>query len=147
VAWHVKCNASNCGRETRAANIVELISSCIDGRGRFVCACGADAHIKKCFELQEEGETWEPFLRGIIQLGERGDTYQPFVFLVSDTASGEVVDLWFSYYKDLRPSGRLKLGHGPGGPPVLRKTDVLRLLRQLKNLGCLSAREIGNALR
>jgi hypothetical protein len=146
VAWHLQCNDTNCERETSVANIVDLISSCIDKRGRFVCVCGVDAHIRKYFELQERGESRKPFLRGVIQLGHRGDTYQPFVFLVTDTPSECVDDLWFSYYKDLRPSGRLKLGHGPGGPPVLHTTDILRLLHQLKRLCRLSAREIADAL-
>lgn len=78
--------------------------------------------FKKAFDLQEPGDTWEPYLRGAIRLGDPDDTYQPFVFMVSYEPDGTVNDIWFSYYKDLRETGgRLKLGYGPGGPPVLRK--------------------------
>ncbi|MGE5055452.1 MAG: hypothetical protein ACM3WP_14935, partial [Acidobacteriota bacterium] len=126
--------------------IVELIRSHRDKNGWFLCQCGGNGYIEKRFELQEEGETWEPFLRGVIPLGNRGNTYQPFVFLVSYKRGGPAHDVWFSYYKDLRPSGRLKLGYGPGGPPVLGKGDVLRLVRRLKDIGCLSTKEMIRAL-
>jgi hypothetical protein len=86
-------------------------------------------------------------LRGLIPLGESGDTYQPFVFLVSYEPSGKVTDIWFSYYKDLRSSGgRLKLGYGPGGPPVLCKVKFLRLLSQLVGTRCLTKQEILRAV-
>jgi hypothetical protein len=147
MAWQIRCCNANCGKETWASNIVELIRSHRDKNGWFLCQCGENGYIEKNFELQEEGETWEPFLRGVILLGKCGDTYQPFVFLVSYKRSGPAHDVWFSYYKDLRPSGRLKLGYGPGGPPVLGKADVLRLVSELKTIGCLSAREISNALK
>ena len=111
------------------------------------CHCGKHGYIEKRFELQERGQTWEPYLRGIIPLGDPDDTYQPFVFLVSYKCDGPVNDIWFSYYKDLRPSGRLKLGYGPGGPPVLAKKKVLHLLRHLKEIGYLSKEEVDQALR
>jgi hypothetical protein len=42
--------------------------------------------------------------------------------MVSYKTEGGCDDIWFSYYKDLRKvGGRLKLGYGPGGPPVLSK--------------------------
>jgi hypothetical protein len=86
-------------------------------------------------------------LRGVIPLGEPGNTYQPFVFLLSDEPNGEVTDIWFSYYKDLRGSGgRLKLGYGPGGPPVLGKADFLSLLSQLVATQCVTKQEIVSAV-
>ena len=118
MTWRIKCN-SKCGKETWAGNIDELIKNHRDSDGWFLCECGKHGHIEKSFDLQEPGETWEPYLRGIIPLGKRKDTYQPFVFLVSYKPNGPVNDIWFSYYKDTRPTGgRLKLGYGPGGPPA-----------------------------
>jgi len=147
MGWLIKCNAK-CGAETWAGNIDELIRNHRDNNGWFLCRCGKHGYIEKSFDLQETGETWKPYLRGIISLGAQGDTYQPFVFLVSYEPDGPVNDIWFSYYKDTRPAGgRLKFGYGPGGPPVLGKEQVLQMLRQLRSMGCLSQKEIDNALR
>ena len=58
-----------------------------------------------------------------------------------------MTDVWFSYYKDLRDTGgRLKLGYGPGGPPVLGAVDVLKLVRQMVALGCISADDVRDVL-
>lgn len=147
MGWLIKCTDSQCGRETLAGNIVDLINNHRDNNGWLICQCGKHGYIEKSFDLQEPGETWEPYLRGIIPLGSPGDTYQPFVFLVSYEPHGPINDIWFSYYKDLRASGgRLKLGYGPGGPPVLSKGSLLQLLRQLRDIGGLSQGEIENAL-
>ena len=118
MGWSINC--TSCGKESRATNIVDLLANHTDDDGWFLCPAGHHGYIEKSFALQEEGDRWEPFLRGAIPLGASGNTYQPFVFLVSYEPAGEVTDVWFSYYKDLRASGgRLKLGYGPGGPPVL----------------------------
>jgi hypothetical protein len=147
MGWLIKCTNSRCGKETWAGNIVDLITSHRDNDGWLLCQCGQHGYIEKYFDLQEPGETWEPFLRGVIPLGSTGNTYQPFVFLVSYKFNGPVNDIWFSYYKDLRASGgRLKLGYGPGGPPVLGKKSLLQLLGQLKDIGCLSQKEIDKTL-
>lgn len=139
MGWLIRCTDPKCGKETWGGNIVDLISSHRDKDGWFLCQCGQQGHIEKRFELQEPGKTWKPFLRGIIPLGESGDTYQPFVFLVSYEPRGPIDSIWFSYYKDLRASGgRLKLGYGPGGPPILETESLLHLLRKLRNIGCLS---------
>ena len=59
------------------------------------------------------------------------------MFLVGDTPDGPADSVWFSYYKDLRSSGgRLKLGYGPGGPPVLRVRRVRDLMEELTKIGC-----------
>lgn len=147
MGWLIKCN-SKCGAETWVKNIDELIRNHRDSNGWFLCRCGKYGHIEKSFNLQEPGETWKPFLRGIIPLGSNDDTYQPFVFLVSYEPDGPVNDIWFSYYKDTRSSGgRLKLGYGPGGPPVLGKGQVLQMLRQMRSIGCLSQEEIDRELK
>jgi len=78
-----------------------------------------------------------------VRLAPPSDTYQPFVFLVSNKRDGAVTDVWFSYYKDLRESGgRLKLGYGPGGPPVLGTTEVLKLVQRMVTLGLVSAETV-----
>ncbi len=105
--------------------------------------CGHSGYVEKSFRLQEQGETWEPFLRGAISLGIPTDTYQPFVYLVSNSPDGPINDLWFAYYKDTRPmGGRLKLGYGPGGPPVLGSEDLLTLLVHLISIGVLSRESV-----
>jgi hypothetical protein len=113
--------------------------------GLFKClSCGQEsAFIEKQFNTQE-GNEWAPFLRGAIRLADdRSSSYQPFVFLVSYEPTGEVVDCWFSYYKDLRASGgRLKLGYGPGGPPVLGHSQIVDLVAQLRGFGYLRRAEV-----
>lgn len=148
MGWNIKCTDLNCGNESWANNIVDLIANHRNSEGWFLCTCGKHGCIEKRFKLQEEGEVWEPYLRGVIPLGEPADTYQPFVFLVSYGRGSEVTDIWFSYYKDLRQSGgRLKFGYGPGGPPVLNKSSFLNLLSQLIKSQCLTNQEVVSALR
>jgi hypothetical protein len=147
MGWLIKCADSHCGQQSWATNIVDLISKHRDQMGWFICSCGKRGYIEKRFPLQEVGEVWEPFLRGVIPLGAMGDTYQPFVFLVSYEPAGAVTDVWFSYYKDLRGyGGRLKLGYGPGGPPVLGKPAFLNLLSQLVQTKCFTSKEITTAV-
>ena len=143
MAWQIKCKRRGCTEQTWAGNIVDLIDNHRDGDGWFLCNCGHQGFIEKSFALQEPGEVWEPFLKGIIPLGDAGKTYQPFVFLVGSTPTGPADAVWFSYYKDLRRSGgRLKLGYGPGGPPVLGTEGVATLVKQLTVLGLLSAKDL-----
>lgn len=146
MGWLIKCADSTCGKESWAKNIVDLIGEHRDAEGWFVCTCGQHGFIEKSFSLQEVGEVWEPFLRGVIPLGAAGDSYRPFVFLVSYAPAGEVTDVWFSYYKDLRSSGgRLKLGYGPGGPPVLGKPAFLKLVSKLVRAQCITSSEVVSA--
>ena len=147
MAWEIRCLDGNCTSPGWAANIVDLIQQRRDEAGWLLCRCGGKGYVKKAFDLQEKGEQWEPFVRGIVVLGDPGETYQPFVFLVSHgepTAAPKAV--WFSYYKDLRPEGRLKLGHGPGGAPVLDAIDVVALCRRLIDLGCITRDEVEHQL-
>ncbi len=142
MGWWITCADKACGEEGAwASDIVDLIANHRDDDGWFICRCGKRGYIEKRYDLQE-GDVWRPFLRGIITLGDEGDTYQPFVFVVSDEPTSKPDAVWFSYYKDLRPRGRLKLGHGPGGPPVRAKAEVLRLLHRLIETGCLTKREV-----
>jgi len=150
VVWLIKCSDSRCAQQTRANNIVDLIRHHLDAKGRFVCLCGKWGYVKKRFKTQEGNYDWEPILRGIIPLAKKEDTYQPFVFLVSYETGGEIreiKDVWFSYYKDLRKSGgRLKLGYGPGGPPVLSKAYFLTLLSRLVQTRYLTPEEVTAAI-
>jgi hypothetical protein len=144
VGWLIQCNNAGCKGQTWAGNIVDLIDNHTDQSGWFVCShCKESGFIEKSFALQEQGETWEPFLRGALRLGGADDTYQPFVFLVGYEPNGPANDIWFSYYKDLRSTGgRLKLGYGPGGPPVLGTQQLLSLLNRLKKLGLIDKEKI-----
>ncbi len=147
MGWDLKCSRPRCGQMTWAANIVDLVADHRDAHGWFLCSCGAHASVERKFALQEPGEEWEPHLRGIVPLGSAGEIYQPFVFLVSYGATDPVVDVWFSYYKDMRPSGgRLKFGYGPGGPPVLGKEQILDLVSALIRRNVLTADEVTAAV-
>lgn len=148
MAWRVQCSDLGCRRVTGVGNIVELLDKYLPNgnAGLFVCpVCkNASGYVEKSFALQEEGEVWEPFLRGAIRLaGSSTDTYQPFVFLVSYAPDGEITDCWFSYYKDLRSSGGvLKFGYGPGGPPVLGHHQTIDLIASLLKLGFVTQTEL-----
>lgn len=148
MAWDIKCEDAGCTRKTRASDIVDLLSNHRDpSTGLFLCACGSNGYITKSFSLQEEGQMWKPVLRGALRLADADESYQPFVFLVSYKPGEMPSDIWFSYYKDLRKDGgRLKLGYGPGGPPVLDKGAFLGLLRQLVQTGQLSAGDVAEVL-
>ncbi len=134
MSWDIKCSDPECKLTVWPANIAELLDNHRNDDGYFLCGCGRRGSIKKEYRLQEIGEKWEPYLRGAIRLGSE-KTYHPFVFLVSYGENEDVCDLWFSYYKDLRSSGgRLKLGYGPGGPPVLGRPQLTELLSLIAKL-------------
>ena len=58
--------------------------------------------------------------------------------MVGDCGDNPPGDVWFSYYKDLRPDGgRLKLGYGPGGPPVLDGESVVELMAHMLEHDCI----------
>jgi hypothetical protein len=167
MAWQIDCGNPQCLQPSWAGNIVELMASFCDEDGMLICpSCKRPTgYIRKNFRLQEEGETWEPILRGLVRLGEVGDTYQPFVFLASyekEEKEGEpptpitdlpITDLWFSYYKDLREHlredgspGRLKMGYGPGGPPVIGISQLLELLRHMLRIKMISNSDVATLL-
>ena len=147
--WIIKCSYEKCAKETWASNILDLINNHCDQSGWLLCAtCERAGFIEKSFNLQEPGETWEPYLKGIIPLSyDPENTYQPFVFLVSDEPNQDPNSVWFSYYKDTRSTGgRLKMGYGPGGPPVLEAEQVVELIKKLIERGCLDKSKVLNAL-
>jgi hypothetical protein len=145
MAYYIKCLNQECGKVSQASNIVDLLDNKTDSEGFFLCDhCKSRGYIEKTFQLQEADTTWNPFLKGAIKLGALDDTYQPFVYLVSYKKDTSPEDFWFCYYKDTRgqENGKLKLGHGPGGPPVLNKQDVLKLLDKLLSLGIITREDL-----
>ena len=135
MVWSIKC--LECEKNTKAGNIVNLIEYHTDDKGYFLCKhCRKHGYIEKNYDLQEPGETWSPHLKGVIRLGKEGRVYQPFVFLVSYEPDKPPTDIWFSYYKDTRSTGgKLKMGHGPGGPPVLNAKTVKSLISKMRDAG------------
>ncbi len=143
MAWPIEC--TNCGKVSNPANIVKLMEEHLDDQGWILCGhCKSSGYIEKKFKLQKGDPqgVWNPYLRGVIRpsLHDSNNTYQPFAFLVSYTPDEDPDDVWFCYYKDTRAQGgRLKMGHGPGGPPVFTAEAVLNLVAQMVKRGCLSA--------
>ena len=137
MGYILHCLNKECETKTfEARNIVDLISKYVGRNYLFICPiCKSEMYIEKHFKLQEKGETWNPYLRGIIPLGENNDTYQPFIYLVSGSPNGQIDSCWFCYYKDTRKQGGiLKLGYGPGGPPVLSIEQIKKFVETLKEL-------------
>ena len=149
-AWTIKC--TNCCRETKPANIADLMKY-LDKQGWLLCGhCKSRGYIEKRFDLQEKNaEPWNPYLQGVIRPSsfDQNSTYQPFAFLVSYKPKGRPQDVWFCYYKDTRKEegGRLKMGHGPGGPPVFQAEAVLDLVVQMVKCGCLDADKAVDAIQ
>jgi len=132
---------------------VDLTDRFCDPDGWFVCPeCHQPSgYVPKEFPMQEKDrEPWRPFLRGVVRLWQRfaddpDSAYRPFVFLANyGDPAGAVTDCWFCYYKDTRAQGgRLKQGHGPGGPPVLGvQKELLDLIRHLLRCRTLSHRDL-----
>lgn len=132
----IRC-MKGCKDTVPVSNILDQLKHCDEQTNLFKCSCGHAGYIEKSFAVQEKGEHWKPYLRGAITLGDPTDTYQPFVYLVSYEPNGEINALWFCYYKDTRSTGgRLKLGYGPGGPPVLSLQQVRVLLKKVERTWC-----------
>ncbi|MEI6697285.1 MAG: hypothetical protein WCO13_14620 [Bacteroidota bacterium] len=134
MSWEIECCNNECPK-IKANNIVDLINKHRDNNGLFLCSLSHHhGFIKKTFALQEKERVWNPYLKGIITLGKDNEIYQPFVFIVADKPNNEPDSVWFSYYKDLRgkqENGKLKIGYGPGGPPVLKIDSIKELLQKL----------------
>ena len=157
MAWTIDC--TNCGKRTRAANIVELTErhsdpskDHLDPFGWFLCRhCKSRGYIEKHYKLQEpDRPPWKPYLRVALRpsMHDHKDTYQPFAFLVGYSPHDTPTDIWFCYYKDTRdePGGRLKMGHGPGGPPVFEAADLIDLIAQMVERGSLDPAALTAAL-
>jgi hypothetical protein len=143
--YYIKCTNSKCGEYTGANTIVDLISEHLDSVGKIICTyCGqSGAFIYRESKLQEEGEIWARWIKGVITIDTGIPTYSPYIFLTSQNEQGPVNGAHFHYYKDTRPDGgKLKHGHGPGGPPVLSKDEIFQLLEKMIVFGCLDVQEI-----
>jgi hypothetical protein len=137
MSYKLACINNKCSnKESKAINVLDLIENYVGKDYLFYCPkCSQNIYIEKQFDLQEKGQTWEPFLWGIIPLGFKNKTYQPFIYLVSDSPKSKISSCWFCYYKDTRKQGgKLKLGYGPGGPPVLKISQIKELIKILSDL-------------
>jgi len=125
---------------------VDLLKEHTDSMGKFVCSgCqSTDTFIYRESKLQEEGETWERWVKGVITIDSGIETYCPYIFLTADSEDGELTGLHFHYYKDTRQQqdGRLKHGHGPGGPPVLGINNLFHILKYLISTGIITEARI-----
>ena len=134
MAYDINCRT--CGATSWAENIVELFRKFTNENGSFVCqkCLSVDTYIYRVSVLQEgPEEKWERWIKGVILIDSGIKTYSPYIFLTADTEDGSITGLHFHYYKDTRslPSGKLKHGHGPGGPPVLGIEDLFSILEHL----------------
>lgn len=145
MAYEVKCRT--CEASTWATNIIELLKGHTNQEGRFVCSkcVGTDTFIHRISDLQEgPDEKWERWIKGVILIDSGIETYCPYIFLTADSKNGSITGLHFHYYKDTRaqPGGRLKHGHGPGGPPVLAIDDLFHILEHLVAQGILPKQRV-----
>jgi hypothetical protein len=144
MAFRIQC--LKCDTDTWAGNIVDLIDTHTDARGRFVCArCGETetyvAQITGRWE-QEPGVAWERCLKGVIRVTADSPSFTPYVFLTADAPEGEVSDLRLSYYREIGPKGRRVDGPGPGSAPALTLDELRQLLVKLGAFGVLRPREL-----
>jgi hypothetical protein len=142
--YDITCRA--CRKTSIASEIVELIQRHTGPTGSFICShCGSiDTFIYRESKLQEKGRKWERWIKGIFVIGSDEPTYVPYIFLTATAEDATPNGLHFHYYKDTRaePGGRLKQGHGPGGPPVLEKTDLFKILEYLTAIDIISRDDI-----
>lgn len=144
MAYDIECR--KCREHTWAGNIVDLLKNHTNEEGKFVCrhCTSTDTFIYRESKLLEEGEVWKRWIKGVIQIDSGIETYSPYIFMTADSEDGEPTGLHFHYYKDTRgyPNGRLKHGHGPGGPPVLGNNDLFTIIEHLLSIGVLSKKDI-----
>ena len=150
--YEIQCR--DCVKTTWVANIVDLIKNHIQsGSGKFICShcSGKDTFIYRESKLNEKSddgtpEVWERWIKGVMTVDSGFETYCPYIFLTADSEDSQPNGLHFHYYKDTRTQegGKLKHGHGPGGPPVLPIEDILLIIRHLIINGFLSKGKIIN---
>ena len=152
MAYEISCKVHGI---SSASSILDLISHHTDNRfgnngGLIVCPkCEQPAAIFRRYKLQEKGQTWNCWIKQVVRIPSEIPTYVPYVLFTSSEEAGKVSDgIMVSYYKDTRheKGGRLKHGHGPGGPAVMGKSELLSLIGYLIETGLISSRELQNAL-
>jgi hypothetical protein len=128
---------------------VDLIQEHTSEQGKMRCSrCGrASAYIKRESALQEKGEVWHRCIKGVIPITTEFPTYTPYVFLTAESETDKPSGIHFNYYKDTRPGGRLKHGHGPGGAPVFSHAELLQLLVKLGRAGFIHAKDLEKTAR
>ena len=118
---NIKCK---CGTTTNGGNIVTIIEQHTDDQHRFVCeSCGGNGYVVKNLKMQD-GEKVKIYYLGVfVFAGKPG--YQPFTYLCAYAQKDgkpptKPTHVQVCYYRDLRSKGgKLKLGHGPGAPPII----------------------------
>lgn len=67
----IQCSFPDCGKESSADNIVDLIANHRDAKGGFMGSCGEHGYIERRCALQAVGEFREPFLRAEVTLARQ----------------------------------------------------------------------------
>jgi len=130
MGYLIKC--SSCQQDTWAPNIVDLINDYLEKESIFQESI-----------LQEEGETWQRYIKAVVPIKTAYETYTPYIFLTAPTEDADIDGIHFNYFKDTRKDGgSLRHGHGPGGSPVFSKDELLQLLEKLVNYGCFSKQDM-----
>ena len=143
MAYCIKC--LSCGEETTVPNIVDLINKYTDRAfgddgGWLQCRhCKALGYVHQQSRTQEGDEDFTRCIKGVVRIKTSKKTFSPYVFFNSEEPSTEISHIHLCYYKDTRPNGgRLKHGHGPGGPPAYWSGMFEELLKKLVKARFLS---------
>jgi hypothetical protein len=152
MAYEIRCKKHGVSKCDDILDLIENRTNKKFGRngGEIICPkCKGPAAIFRSYKLQEKGRTWQCQIKQIVRIPSEIPTYVPYVLFTSGQEAGNVSDgIMVSYYKDTRgEGGKLKHGHGPGGPAVLGKDEVLQLIRHLIHGKLITAEDIKNILK
>jgi hypothetical protein len=142
------------GHASCAKDILDLIENYTDkgfgeNGGTVVCSsCKKPAAISRSYNLQEKGRTWECWIRQIVRIPSEIETYVPYVLFTTGREAGKISEgVMISYYKDTRKEGgRLKHGHGPGGPAVLGRDEIKKLIHYLVASKVISVEDVQDVI-
>ena len=148
MSYTISCYNKSCGKSTCASNIIDLSESHTDNKfgkdgGMIKCTeCGkTKAYILTNYKLQEGGH-WTHYRRGVVRIPSWEPVYNPYVILTSEKLNGKIDGVIANYYKDTRPTGKLKHGSGPGGPPAFGRNEMMDLIEKITNSGFLSVKDL-----
>src|ERR1700728_3178095 len=103
--YPIKC--VKCGKTTIAADILKLIENHTDkgfgnNGGSIICpTCKGSATIFREYDLQEKGQKYKCWIRGIVRIPSEIETYVPYVVFTTGEERGKTSDcVMISYYKD-----------------------------------------------
>ncbi|MGC8658127.1 MAG: hypothetical protein ACP5U1_03550 [Desulfomonilaceae bacterium] len=143
----IKCSDRHCEhQDTWANDIVDLIQNHTSAEGWLLCECGKKGYIYNNFFLQQGRDIWKPFVMGAIKLQSNNANYQPISLLVSSDPYQPSVptDIWLSHYSESKGSnGPSAIGCGYRSPMVLKRNQMLELIKRLILLGCFTSDEVG----